>query len=150
MNLRKNQLADLITDKLETLSIKDDDLIIIRLPNGLPATTSSMVGQSIVDSLRALNKGNPVILLPYEVQIEHIDEKDMNELGWIKDVKTTERNTSNNRLPELISSPKVTIPLDEQRRIWEREVTELLRKLQDTRTDPPGANTSGYIGTSLF
>jgi len=150
MNLRKQEVAAMILDKLELLNIVDEHVIIVRLPTGIPSRTTQMIGQSIVDALRGLGKQNPVLLLPYDIQIQTLDEKDMNELGWKKDDSLTTSNASDSRLPEHITSPKVTIPIDEQRRIWQREVTELLAKLQDTKPNTPGANTSGYLNPSLF
>ena len=150
MNLRKQEVAAMILDKLELLNIVDEHVIIVRLPTGIPSRTTQMIGQSLVEALRGLGKQNPVLLLPYDIQIQTLDEQDMNELGWTKNVKTTTSDPANNRLPEHISSPKVSIPLDEQRRIWKHEVAELLVKLQDTNPDPADANTSDYINPSIF
>jgi hypothetical protein len=141
MNLRKQQIADLIVDNLTTLSIGESDIIVIRLPNGVPVNTSR-VGQSIVDALRAINKQNPVLLLPYNVRIQDLNESDMKEMGWVKDAEFKESDVKNSEELGYINTA-VDILIEEQRRIWERELTTLLRKLQDTK--PQGINASGYI-----
>ena len=97
MNLRKQEVAAMILDKLELLNIVDEHVIIVRLPTGIPSRTTQMIGQSIVEALRGLGKQNPVLLLPYDIKIETLNEKDMKELGWIKDTEATPSNTNNSR-----------------------------------------------------
>lgn len=132
MNLRKENLAELILIGLDQVKINEDSLIILRLPEGVPTRATTLIGESLVSALRAIGANNPVILLPYDIKIQTLDEKDMKELGWIKDVETTSGDANNSGLQGYIESPKVTIPLNEQRRIWRSQVTELLAKLHDT------------------
>ncbi len=150
MNTRKYKLVEMIFDKLETMTISDDQLIVIRLPSGVDSKTSQMVGQSIVDALRAINKNNSVILLPYDIQIHNLDEKDMKELGWVKDDKATECNPTNSGLQEFATCANIAMPIDEQHRIWQSQVTELLGKLQDTKPDQPRIDPRNYINPSVL
>lgn len=150
MNLRKENLVEVSVNSLDQIEIKEDSLLVSLLPDGVPLKTSSVVGESLVSALRSIGASNPVLLLPYSIQIQTLDPKDVKELGWSKDDQPIKCNSDNNRLPGYIESHKIVIPLNEQRRIWERQVTELLGKLQDTRPNPPGANTSGYLDPSIF
>ena len=85
MNMRTMTAIETIAEKLDTLKISDDSIVLITLPPGLKTSASQLIGQHIVDALRTLGKSNPVIALPETVKLSTINEKDMKELGWIKD-----------------------------------------------------------------
>jgi len=124
MNLRKEKLISFILDKLELLSIKSDQIIIVTGPADAEASEMQIIGQSIVDALRAIGKQNELILLPHNMSIQTLDEKDMKELGWIRDAETTPSNTDNSRLSGYNKSNKIITNVNER---------DTLRKSQTTQ-----------------
>ena len=82
--MRIESLKEKLADRLTSLNIQDNSVIIITLPDKLTANQSQTIGQTIVDALRAINKSNPVIALPTTITMSELSEKDMEELGWIR------------------------------------------------------------------
>lgn len=110
MNLRRESLAELIINNLDVLNIKDDDLVIVRLPIGLTSKESEAAGQAIVNVLRANGKSNAVLALPVDMKIENLNADDMLRLGWIKN-ESTNSNVALSGLQEYTESPKVTLDI---------------------------------------
>jgi hypothetical protein len=139
MNLRKDQLAELIVSKMEALTIDEGSLIVVRLPNGLSSQTSQSAGDSIVQSLRAMGKTNPVLLLPDKVQIQTLNDQDMKELGWIRDGKTTttQSNVSMCGLQRPKESEESSKYLYDTSRLRSGKASDV----------PPGGNISGVLGS---
>ena len=110
MNLRRETLAEIIINNLDTINIKEEDLVIVRLPMGLSSKESEAAGQAIVNVLRANGKGNAVLALPLDMKIENLNPEDMLRLGWIKD-EPKKRDTSLSGLHEYTESAKVTLDI---------------------------------------
>lgn len=130
MNMRKEKLAEFIINKLETVSITDDELLLITLPSGLSGQQSNMIGQSIVDALRAIGKENPVLLLPEGMGLHVLNEQDMKELGWIRDAEFKQRNTDDNGDTRARESKKELTDKSNLRELWESVISNLAGRVE--------------------
>lgn len=134
MNLRKENLAELIIKNLHTVSIKDNNILLLTLPNGLSTTYVNHIGESIVKALNAIGKDNPVILIPEGFTIDQINEEYMIQLGWRRNAKFKQRNTNDTRDNRSVSSEKQPTDKSTIRELWESTISHITRKQGPSNT----------------
>lgn len=85
MNMRTDdELYNLIAEGMEAYQIADDDLLVVKIPPGTDTKTAEICGNAIRTSLSAIGKDNQLILIPSNVDINVIPEKEMNTVGWYR------------------------------------------------------------------
>lgn len=130
MNFRKEKLAELVFEKLKTLKLEEDELVLITLPRGLTTSQSNIIGQSIVDALRGMGQENPVLLMPDGVGLHAVNEDDMKELGWVRDAKSRKHKSTTDR--DETTTTSSTQPTDEHglHEIWKSVMANLAGKAE--------------------